>query len=219
MEDKIAKLKSYNVFLNAELYTWDYIGDDVRRVGEIIKRQNEICDEFCQCVKDILEETPNENNISVEREVYIYVLQIGIKLCEEGERLFSDTNGLQKLFHLGNDYVKADKLKPEVFLKRLYQADYPYKFLASMQGYMAAQIKATLDKEVICKSRECCNLLKNMAQTYNQMWSKCVKRHRDFFSHPSEEFWKVNRRNYEIILEGLPEKTIRKLDESSWKMN
>lgn len=213
MKEKIAKLKSYNLFLDAELHTWDYIGDDVRRVGEIIKNQSEICDEFCQCVKSILEE-----NVA-EHDVYIYVLQAGIRLCEEGERLFAEDAGLQRLFDLGNDYVKAEKLQADVFLKRLYQADYPYKFMASMQGYMAAQIKAVLDEKIIAESLEYCNLLKRMAQAYNRMWSKCVKRHRDFFAYPSEEFTKANRRNYEIILEGLPEKTIRKLDESAWKIN
>lgn len=121
MEEQIVKLKSYNLFPNAELHTWDYIGDDVRRVGEIIKNQSEICDEFCQCVKSILEENATEHDV--------YVLQTGIRLCEEGERLFAEDAGLKKLFDLGNDYVKADKLQAEVFLKRLYQVDYPYKFM------------------------------------------------------------------------------------------
>lgn len=219
MKEKIAKLKAYDLFLDSEIYTWDYIGDDVRRVGEIIKNQSEICDEFCQCVKDILAEVLSEKDSHAEQEVYVHVLQTGIRLCEDGERLFADYAGLQKLFNLGNEYVKAEKLQAEVFLKRLYQADYPYKFMASMQGCMAAQIKGTLDSTVICDSLEYRNTLKRMAQTYNRMWSKCVKRYRDFFSYPSEEFVKVNRKNYEIILEGLPEKTIRKLDESAWEMN
>lgn len=213
MEEKIAKLKSYNLFLDAELYTWDYIGDDVKRVGEIIKNQSEICDEFCQYVKSILEE-----NVA-EHDVYIYVLQTGIRLCEEGQRLFAEDTGLKKLFDLGNEYVRANKLEAEVFLKRLYQADYPYKFMASMQGYMAARIKASLDEITISETAEYRNLLKKVAQAYNRMWSKCVKRHKDFFAYPSEEFTKANRKNYEIILEGLSEKTIRKLDERAWEIN
>lgn len=213
MQEKMARLKAYDLFLDSEIYTWDYIGDDVRRVGKIIKNQSEICDEFCQCVKSILEENPSEH------EVYIHVLETGIRLCEDGKGLFLDDVGLRRLFDLGNDYVKAKKLQPEVFLRRLYQADYPYKFMASMQGYMAAQIKSTLDKDVICNSPEYRKLLRYMAQTYNEMWGKCVKRYRDFFSYPSEEFVKANRTNYEIIINGLTEKEIRKLDESSWEIN
>lgn len=41
MKEKIAELKKYELVLDAEIYTWDYIIDDVHRVGDIVRNQSE----------------------------------------------------------------------------------------------------------------------------------------------------------------------------------
>lgn len=75
-----------------------------------------------------------------------------------------------------------------------------------------------LDEKVIYDNMEYKNLTKQLAQAFNDMWTKCIKRYTDFFASPGESFINTNWDNYNIILKGLPISMIDTLDEHGWNL-
>lgn len=213
---KIEKMKKYNLVLDSSTFTWEYLREDGERAGNICVKQDNLCVEFCDLIKGILSEIDGDEKDIIEREVYTYVLKMGYKMCKEGEKLFANYSGFKELFDMGNNLVRSGQLDAGTFLNQMLQQDMAYKCTAGLQGLHASRIKGALDVSVIENNIEFQNLTKDLATAYNSMWSKCIKRYTDFFLSPGEDFINTNWEQYEVIIEGLPQKVVDGLDESGW---
>lgn len=214
--DKLEKMKKYNLVLDSSTFTWEYLREDGKRAADICLKQDKLCVELCELVKDILANTDEEEKDLVEREVYTYILKMGYRMCREGEKLFANYSGYKELFDMGNQLVKAGKLNAGTFLGQMSQQDMPYKSTAGLQGLQASRIKGVLDEDVIFNNMEYRELTKELAIAFNDMWEKCGRRYHDFYLSPSIDFINTNRENYEVIIAGLPQAVIDSLDENIW---
>jgi hypothetical protein len=218
IEAKITKMKKYNLVLDAQSISWQYLREDGERAGNITVKQDKLCVELVELIKDILESVADDERDFAEREVYTYVLQMSCKMCKEGEKLFSNYSGFKELFDMGNNLVRMGRLNPGVFLNQMIEQDNIYKTIAGLQGLHVSRIKEVLSEEVIYNNQEFQNLTKQLAIAFNDMWYKCVKRYTDFFSSPGEPFINSNWNIYNIIIKGLPMSVIDTLNESGWTL-
>lgn len=218
IEVKLAKMKKYNLVIDAQTISWDYLREDGERAGNITVKQDKLCQELSDLIKDILESVSDDERDLVEREVYTYVLQMGCKMCKEGEKLFANYAGFQELFDMGNNLVRTGQLDAGTFLGQMLEQDYVYKVVAGLQGLHSSRIKEVLDEDVIYNNNEYRSMTKQLAQAFNNMWVKCIKRYTDFFLSPGEDFINQNWDIYNVLLRGLPISIIDTLDESGWEL-
>lgn len=216
IEIQLAKMKKYNLVLDSQSITWEYLRDDGDRAGKICVKQDKLCEDLIAVIKEILENTTYEDKDFVEREVYTFVLKMGIRMCNEGAKMFSNYSGFKELFDMGNNLVMSGQLNPATFLKQMIQQDYIYKTTSGLHGLHCARIKDALDADIINNNLEYQNLTKQLAQAFNQMWYACIKRYKDFFACPGQRFIDLNWDYYLIILKGLPISVIETLDENGW---
>lgn len=213
---QLAKMKKYNLVLDSHAITWEYLRDDGERAGKICVKQDNLCEELIAVIKEILENTTYEDKDLVEREVYTFVLKMGIRMCNEGAKMFSNYAGFKELFDTGDNLVRSGQLNPATFLDQMIKCDYVYKAVSGLQGLHSARIKDALDADTISNNLEYQNLTKQLAQAFNQMWYACIKRFEDFFACPGQEFINQNWDCYLTILKGLPVSVIDTLDENGW---
>lgn len=218
IEVKLAKMKKYNLVIDAKTISWEYLREDVERAGNITVKQDKLCEELADLVKDILTTVSDKDRDLVEREVYTYVLQMGYKMCKEGEKLFADYSGFKELFDMGSNLVQTGQLDAGTFLNQMLDQDYVYKVIAGLQGLHSSRIKEVLDEDVIYNNMEYRGLTKQLAQAFNDMWIKCIKRYTDFFLSPGEGYINQNWDIYNVLLKGLPVSVIDTLDERGWKL-
>ena len=218
IEVKLAKMKKYNLVIDAQTISWEYLREDGERAGNITVKQDKLCEELADLVKDILTTVSDEERDLVEREVYTYVLQMGYKMCKEGEKLFANYSGFKELFDMGSNLVQTGQLDAGTFLNQMLDQDYVYKVIAGLQGLHSSRIKEVLDEDVIYNNMEYRGLTKQLAQAFNDMWVKCIKRYTDFFLSPGEGYINQNWDIYNVLLKGLPVSVIDTLDERGWKL-
>ena len=218
IESKVEQIKKYNLVIEASSLSWQYIHEDGERAGKIVAKQNDMCQELCKLIREVLDNLTDEDRDIAEREIYTYVLSMGNRMCREGAKLFADRSGYQDLFNQGNQFVISGKLDAAQFLDGMSSVDRVYKIVAGVQGLNAWQLKEELDERVIYNSLEFRKLTKDLAQSFNEMWSKCVKRHTDFFLSTSIDFINTNWNEYEGILKGLSQAEIDSLNESGWDL-
>ena len=218
VEAKLAKMKKYNLVIDAQTISWEYLREDGERAGNITVKQDKLCEELSSLIKDILETVSDEDRDLVEREVYTYVLQMGYKMCKEGEKLFANYSGFKELFDMGSNLVQTGQLDAGTFLNQMLDQDYVYKVIAGLQGLHSSRIKEVLDEDVIYNNMEYRGLTKQLAQAFNDMWVKCIKRYTDFFLSPGEGYINQNWDIYNVLLKGLPVSVIDTLDERGWKL-
>ncbi len=218
IEVKLAKMKKYNLVIDAQTISWEYLREDGERAGNITVKQDKLCEELADLVKDILTTVSDEDRDLVEREVYTYVLQMGYKMCKEGEKLFANYSGFKELFDMGSNLVQTGQLDAGTFLNQMLDQDYVYKVIAGLQGLHSSRIKEVLDEDVIYNNMEYRGLTKQLAQAFNDMWVKCIKRYTDFFLSPGEGYINQNWDIYNVLLKGLPVSVIDTLDERGWKL-
>jgi len=216
IENQLAKMKKYNLVLDSQAITWEYLRDDGERAGNICVKQDKLCEDLIAVIKEILENTTYEDKDFVEREVYTFVLKMGIRMCNEGAKMFSNYAGFKELFDMGNNLVRSGQLNPATFLNQMIEQDYVYKAVSGLQGLHSSRIKDALDADTISNNLEYQNLTKQLAQAFNQMWYACIKRYKDFFACPGQEFINQNWDCYLTILKGLPISVIDTLDENGW---
>jgi len=215
---KIAKMKKYNLVIDAPSMSWQYVHDDMERAGNILVKQNQMCHELQDLIVDILSSVDDENKDLDEREVYTYILDMGRRMCLEGAKMFADYSGYKELFDQGNSLVQMGKIAPAQFLGQMQQVDIAYKAISGIQGLNAWELKEKLDEDVIYNNLEYQELTKKFAQAFNDMIAKEIKRHTDFFLSPGIEHINTNWDMYVTILKGLPISMIDTLDESGWKV-
>lgn len=218
MEKKIEKMKSYNLVVDTQIISWKYLREKADRIETLIVGQDKLCGEFIDFLKDILKTVSEEEREFVEKEVYTYVLKMACAMCESGKKLLADYSGFQELFDLGNDLVKKGHLKAPVFLNQMLEQDQPYTIIAGLQGLHSSRIKDVLDENVICNNREYQALTKQLAQEFNEMWLKFIKRNIDFRRGPGEAYIDSNWEIYSTLLKGLPISVIDTIDESAWEL-
>lgn len=216
IEVKLAKMKKYNLVIDASSMPWQYVHADFERAGNVLVKQNQMCHELQDLIVDILN-TGGENKDLVEREVYTYILDMGRRMCLEGAKMFADYSGYKELFDQGSSLVQTGRLAPAQFLGQMQKVDVPYKGISGVQGLNAWELKEKLDEDVIYNNLEFRELNKKFAQAFNDMILKEIKRHTDFFLSPSIEHINTNWNMYLGILKGLPQSIIDTLDESGWK--
>lgn len=218
IEVKLAKMKKYNLVIDAQTISWEYLREDGERAGNITVKQDKLCQELSDLIKDILETVLDEDRDLVEREVYTYVLEMGCKMCKEGEKLFANYSGFKELFDMGNNLVRTGQLDAGTFLNQMIEQDYVYKVIAGLQGLHSSRIKEMLDEDVIYNNMEYRDLTKQLAQAFNDMWIKCIKRYTDFYLSPGEEYINQNWEIYNVLLKGLPMSVIDTLNERGWQL-
>ena len=217
IEDKIAKMKKYNLVIDASSMSWQYVHDDTERAGNVLVKQNQMCHELQDLIVDILSSVDDKNKDSVEKEVYTYILDMGRRMCLEGAKMFADYSGYKELFDQGNSLVQIRRIEPAQFLGQMQQVDIPYKSISGVQGLNAWELKEKLNADVIYNNLEYRELTKKFAQAFNEMMAKEIKRYTDFFLSPGIEHINTNWDMYVTILKGLPMSMIDTLDESGWK--
>lgn len=218
IEAKVAKMKKYNLVLDAQAITWEYLREDGERAGNITTKQDKLCIDLTELIKEILIEVSDDERDFVEREVYTFVLQMGYKMCKEAEKMYANYSGFKELFDMGNNLCMSGQLDSSTFLNQMIQQDMVYKVIASLQGLHTYRMKEVLDEDVIRNNMEFRNMTKQLADAYNSMWYKCIKRHTDFYISPSEDLVYQNWDMYTVILKGLPLSTIETLDENGWML-
>ena len=217
IEAKIAKMKKYNLVIDASSMSWQYVHDDTERAGNVLVKQNQMCHELQDLIVDILSSVDDKNKDSVEKEVYTYILDMGRRMCLEGAKMFADYSGYKELFDQGNSLVQIRRIEPAQFLGQMQQVDIPYKSISGVQGLNAWELKEKLNADVIYNNLEYWELTKKFAQAFNEMMAKEIKRYTDFFLSPGIEHINTNWDMYVTILKGLPMSMIDTLDESGWK--
>jgi hypothetical protein len=217
IEAKIAKMKKYNLVIDASSMSWQYVYDDTERAGNVLVKQNQMCHELQDLIVDILSSVDDKNKDSVEKEVYTYILDMGRRMCLEGAKMFADYSGYKELFDQGNSLVQMRRIEPAQFLGQIQQVDIPYKSISGVQGLNAWELKEKLNADVIYNNLEYRELTKKFAQAFNEMMAKEIKRYTDFFLSPGIEHINTNWDMYVTILKGLPMSMIDTLDESGWK--
>lgn len=217
IEAKIAKMKKYNLVIDASAMSWQYVHDDTERAGNVLVKQNQMCHELQDLIVDILSSVDDKNKDSVEKEVYTYILDMGRRMCLEGAKMFADYSGYKELFDQGNSLVQMRRIEPAQFLGQMQQVDIPYKSISGVQGLNAWELKEKLNADVIYNNLEYRELTKKFAQAFNEMMAKEIKRYTDFFLSPGIEHINTNWDMYVTILKGLPMSMIDTLDESGWK--
>ncbi len=217
IEAKIAKMKKYNLVIDASSMSWQYVHDDTERAGNVLVKQNQMCHELQDLIVDILSSVDDKNKDSVEKEVYTYILDMGRRMCLEGAKMFADYSGYKELFDQGNSLVQMRRIEPAQFLGQMQQVDIPYKSISGVQGLNAWELKEKLNADVIYNNLEYRELTKKFAQAFNEMMAKEIKRYTDFFLSPGIEHINTNWDMYVTILKGLPMSMIDTLDESGWK--
>lgn len=216
LEVKLEQIKKYNLVIDANSISWQYIHEDGERAGQIVAKQNNMVQELRKLVTEVLDNvTDNERDI-VEREIYTYILKMGSKMCQEGAKLFENRSGYKELFEQGNQLVISGQLGATQFLDGMLQVDQIYKVTAGLQGLNAWELKQELDENVIYDNLEFRKLTIGLAKSFNEMWNKCIKRYTDFFLSPGVDFINTNWNEYEDILKGLTQSEIDILDESGW---
>lgn len=218
IETKLAKMKKYNLVIDAQTISWEYLREDGERAGNITVKQDKLCQELSDLIKDILETVSDDDRDLVEREVYTYVLEMGYKMCKEGEKLFANYSGFKELFDMGNNLVRTGQLDAGTFLNQMMQQDYVYKVISGLQGLHSSRLKETLDENVIYNNMEYQGLTKQLVQAFNDMWVKCIKRYTDFFLSPGEDYINQNWEIYNVLLKGLPSSAVDMLDEHGWQL-
>ena len=217
IEAKIAKMKKYNLVIDASAMSWQYVHDDTERAGNVLVKQNQMCHELQDLIVDILSSVDDKNKDSVEKEVYTYILDMGRRMCLEGAKMFANYSGYKELFDQGNSLVQMRRIEPAQFLGQMQQVDIPYKSISGVQGLNAWELKEKLNADVIYNNLEYRELTKKFAQAFNEMMAKEIKRYTDFFLSPGIEHINTNWDMYVTILKGLPMSMIDTLDESGWK--
>ena len=217
IEAKIAKMKKYNLVIDASSMSWQYVHDDTERAGNVLVKQNQMCHQLHDLIVDILSSVDDKNKDSVEKEVYTYILDMGRRMCLEGAKMFADYSGYKELFDQGNSLVRMRRIEPAQFLGQMQQVDIPYKSISGVQGLNAWELKEKLNADVIYNNLEYRELTKKFAQSFNEMMAKEIKRYTDFFLSPGIEHINTNWDMYVTILKGLPMSMIDTLDESGWK--
>lgn len=218
IETKIERMKKYNLVLDAQSITWEYLREDGERAGNITTKQDKLCVELAELIKDILANVSDDERDLVEREVYTFVLQMGYRMCKEAEKMYANYSGFKELFDMGNQLCMRGQLDSSTFLNQMIQQDMVYKIIASLQGLHTYRIKEVLDENVIWDSMEFRNMTKQLAMAYNSMWYRCIKRHTDFYASPSKDLICKNWDIYTEILKGLPLSDILSLDENGWML-
>ncbi len=218
IQTKLEQMKKYNLVMDAQTISWEYLREDGERSGQISAKQDKLCLELVDLIKEILNTVTEKDKDIVEREVYTYVLQMATRMCREGEKLFANYSGYKELFDMGSGLVQRGQLNAATFLDQMINQDYVYKAIAGLQGVHSSRIKDALDEKVIYDNMEYKNLTKQLAQAFNDMWTKCIKRFTDFFASPGEGFININWDIYNIILKGLPISMIDTLDEHGWNL-
>lgn len=217
IEVKLAKMKKYNLVIDASSMSWQYVHDDMERAGNVLVKQNQMCHELQDLIVDILSSADDENKDLVEREVYTYILDMGRRMCLEGAKMFANYSGYKELFDQGNSFVQMGRIAPAQFLGLMQQVDKAYKGISGVQGLNAWELKEKLDADVIYNNLEYRELTKKFAQAFNDMMAMEIKRHTDFFLSPGIEHINTNWDMYVTILKGLPMSMIDTLDESCWR--
>ena len=90
---------------------------------------------------------------------------------------------------MGSGLVQRGQLNAATFLDQMINQDYVYKVIAGLQGLHSSSIKDALDEKVIYDNMEYKYLTKQLAQAFNDMWTKCIKRYTDFFCKSWREFY------------------------------
>lgn len=216
LETKLEQIKKYNLVIDANSISWQYIHEDGERAGQIVSKQNNMVQELRKLIRDVLDNVKEDSKDIIEREVYTYVLNMGSKMCQEGAKLFENRSGYKELFEQGNQLVISRQLGAAQFLDGMMQVDQIYKATAGLQGLNAWELKQELDENVIYENLEFRKLTIDLAESFNKMWSKCIKRYTDFFLSPGVDFINTNWNEYEDIIRGLTQSEIDSLDESGW---
>lgn len=218
IEEKVARMKKYNLVLEAKSITWEFLQGDDERAKNFAYRQSAICDELVELIKEILAGVNDADRDFVEREVYTFVLQMGCRMCEEAGKMFANYSGLRELYDRGNRLCMAGQLDYCIFVDQVLEQDIPYRYVVGVQGLYVSRIKEVLDKEVIYHNLEFRNLTKQLAVTFNRMMSRQIKRNVDFCFPVGKEVLRTHWDLYTVMLEGLPLSIIEDLDESEWMM-
>ena len=217
IQGKLDKMKKYNLVIDSKSISWNYLHEDGTRAGQLTLKQDKLCHELTDLVKDILDTVTEEDRDIVEREVYSYILQMGSAMCTEGEKLFEDYSGLREFYDAGTSLVQMGKLNMYTFISQLDNQDRMYRSIAGLQGLHSARIKETLNEEVIYNNLEYKNLTLQLAQSFNNMFLKCVKRFSDFRLTPGDDFLDQHWEIYNTILKGLPLSMIDTLNKQAWE--
>lgn len=217
LQIKLDQMKKYNLVLDSQTLTWAYLEGNGEKAGKILTKQDNLCIELIELIKDILTVASDDEKDFIEREVYTFILNMGYKMCKEAEKMFANYSGLKEQFDKWNSLVSSGQLDAEKFLMGMATADRLYKMIAGIQGLHSSRIKGALNEVAISENLEYIDLTKRLAQSYNEMWIAELKRYKDFFIYPGNEHINTVWENYLVILKGLPISVIDSLDES-WRI-
>ena len=209
-DNKILKIKEYNLVIPKENYSWQYINDNFEKFMKIVDKQNSLCDEFKKLLTSLLYED-DKLSMDDEKNIYIYTLKMLIQMCNESSKMFSDYSGLQEVFDTNRSILNAGE-----FLNFIINIDFNYKLAAGFQMQLLSDIKEILDEELIKSDKELRNYTFLLAEAFNDMWYNRINRFIDFFTSPSEGDINMHWNFYNICLKGLYQFEIDKLDEKGW---
>ena len=218
IEEKLQKLKTYNLVIDSSTISWEYVYNNSEDAGNIVAKQLEIKEKLKSLVLEIFKNVNDENRNLIEQEVYTYILTMCRRMCNEGAKLFSARDGIQEIFETGKRAVMAEQLSPETLLNDIIMIDKMYIFVSGAQGLSAYELKSILNEHVISNNDKFIQLTKELAQAYNDLIKTEMKRYTDFFVVPSLEHIDDCWNMYEIILNGLSFSIINTLDESGWDL-
>ena len=60
IEAKVARMKKYNLVLDAQAITWEYLREDGERAGNITTKQDKLCVDLTELIKEILIEVSDD---------------------------------------------------------------------------------------------------------------------------------------------------------------
>lgn len=218
IEEKLDKMKRYNLALESSVVTWEYLCEDGNRAGTIALKQDEMSEELAALISEILNSANKDEMDFVEREVYTFALQSACKLCRESEKFYSDYTGFGDVFKTAKWAADVSKKPQSVLAQEMCNLDYPYKTTIGLQSLYASRIKAVLDENVIYENLEYRTLTKELADAFNAMWKAEAKRYIDFLASVPTGLIDQSWSFYETILKGLPIFLVDALDESGWEL-
>lgn len=218
IEAKIEKMKKYNLALDSNLITWEYLCEDGDRAGMIAVKQDKMSENLAELIGDILSQTPEEQRDLIEREVYTFALESACKLCRESAVFFADYNGLGDVFQTAQWAASVSGKSNSVLADEMCELDYPYSTVVGLQSLYATRLKGSLDASVIAENLEYQRLTKKLAEEFNRMWTARVNRYIDFLASPSPAIFEKYAECYDTILKGLPIFVVDSLDESGWDL-
>ena len=154
-EEKLSKLKSYNLILDSDVITWNYCRSvSGTELGQISLHQDKFSEEMTKLISQIIDELQKSPNPGVENELYTFVFDMSTDMMKSSTKMFSNYSGFQELFNQGNLLCQKGLIAPQKFLNDMIQTDRTYKLVAGLQVLQASMLKAALDSKKIKQNPE-----------------------------------------------------------------